>query len=195
MLAYAVERFHPRLKMACSFQKEESVLLHMLTSIEPDARVFMIDTGVLFPETLETWKRFEERFGVSVEVIDAQQPGRAVDDEPVLQRRQGRRARARPPTRRHRRLDHRHPPRAGPDPRRRQLRSSFDPRRDIWKVNPLSDWSEKDLWRYIYKHDLPYHPLHDQGYASIGCQPCTRPGSGREGRWAGLEKTECGIHE
>src|SRR5579884_1856915 len=71
VLAYAVERFHPRLKMACSFQKEESVLLHMLTGIEPDARVFMIDTGVLFPETLQTWKRFEERFGVSVEVIDA----------------------------------------------------------------------------------------------------------------------------
>ena len=60
VLAYAVERFHPRLKMACSFQKEESVLLHMLTEIEPGAHVFMIDTGVLFPETLQTWKRFEE---------------------------------------------------------------------------------------------------------------------------------------
>ncbi|HEV3391309.1 MAG TPA: phosphoadenosine phosphosulfate reductase family protein, partial [Solirubrobacteraceae bacterium] len=77
VLAYAVERFHPRLKMACSFQKEESVLLHMLTSIEPDARVFMIDTGVLFEETLQTWKRFEDRFGVGIEVIDARSP-----DEP-----------------------------------------------------------------------------------------------------------------
>src|SRR5437763_11948476 len=77
VLAYAVERFHPRLKMACSFQKEESVLLHMLTEIEPEPRLFMIDTGVLFPETLETWKRFEDRFGVNIEVINARSP-----DEP-----------------------------------------------------------------------------------------------------------------
>src|SRR5581483_10265572 len=74
VLAYAVERFHPRRKTACSFQKAESVLLHMPTEIEPDPRVFMIDTGVLFPETLQAWKRFEERFGVSIEVIDARSP-------------------------------------------------------------------------------------------------------------------------
>jgi phosphoadenosine phosphosulfate reductase len=71
----------------------------------------------------------------------------------------------------------------------------YDDRRGIWKVNPLADWAEKDLWRYIFEHELPYHPLHDQGYASIGCAPCTQPGAGREGRWAGLDKTECGIHE
>ena len=70
-----------------------------------------------------------------------------------------------------------------------------DERRGIWKVNPLADWSEKDLWRYIYEHELPYHPLHDQGYSSIGCAPCTQPGEGREGRWSGQDKTECGIHE
>jgi phosphoadenosine phosphosulfate reductase len=70
-----------------------------------------------------------------------------------------------------------------------------DERRGIWKVNPLADWTEKDLWRYIHKHDLPYNPLHDHGYASIGCAPCTQPGSGREGRWAGTDKIECGIHE
>ena len=179
VLAYAVERFHPRLTMACSFQKEESVLLHMLTSIEPDARVFTIDTGVLFPETLETWKRFEERFGGQHRGHRRPQPRRAVDDEPVLQRGQGRRARAR--ARRRRRLDHRHPPRAGPDPRRRRPSSSATSRRGIWKVNPLADWTEKDLWRYIFEHDLPYNPLHDQGYASIGCEPCTRPGVGPRG--------------
>ena len=50
------------------------------------------------------------------------------------------------------------------------------------------------MWRYIFEHDLPYNPLHDQGYASIGCAPCTLPGAGREGRWAGQDKTECGIH-
>src|ERR1700730_19078237 len=71
VLAYAVEHFHPRLTMACSFQKEESVLVHMLTAIEPAARVFTIDTGVLFPETLSTWRAFEERFGVRMEIQDA----------------------------------------------------------------------------------------------------------------------------
>src|SRR2546422_10615631 len=74
VLAYAIERFHPRLTMACSFQKEESVLVHMLMAIEPAARVFTIDTGVLFPETLSTWRAFEERFRLHVEVLDARSP-------------------------------------------------------------------------------------------------------------------------
>ena len=191
-IAYAVERFHPRLTMACSFQKEESVLAHMLTSVCPDARVFTIDTGVLFPETLATWKAFEERFALNVEVFDASSPdqpwtlarccgeakvdalGRALEGVEAwitgIRREQ-----------------------AGT--RERSSKLERDEARGIWKVNPLADWTEKDLWRYIHKHDLPYNPLHDQGYASIGCAPCTQPGSGREGRWAGLDKTECGIHE
>src|SRR5436305_315679 len=74
VIAYAVDRFHPRLTLACSFQKEESVLLHMLSEIEPATHVFMIDTGVLFPETLQTWRSFEDRFGVSIEVVDARSP-------------------------------------------------------------------------------------------------------------------------
>src|SRR5207244_11676674 len=74
VLAYAVERFHPRLTMACSFQKEESVLVHVLTEIEPDVRLFTIDTGVLFPQTLATWRQFEDRYGVKVEVFDARSP-------------------------------------------------------------------------------------------------------------------------
>ena len=191
VLAYAVEHFHPQLKLACSFQKEESVLVHMLTEIEPTARVFMIDTGVLFPETLDTWKRFEDRFGVNVEVIDARSPDepwtaanccgaakvdaleRALTDVKAwitgIRREQASTRAASPKLER-------------------------DERRGIWKVNPLADWSEKDLWTYIFKHDLPYHPLHDRGFSSIGCAPCTQPGEGREGRWAGQNKTECGIH-
>jgi phosphoadenosine phosphosulfate reductase len=70
----------------------------------------------------------------------------------------------------------------------------LDEKRGIAKFNPLADWTEKDVWTYIFKHDLPYNPLHDQGYESIGCAPCTLPGSGRDGRWAGEDKTECGIH-
>jgi phosphoadenosine phosphosulfate reductase len=191
VIAYAVERFHPRLTMACSFQKEESVLVHLLTEACPDARIFTIDTGVLFPETLATWKRFEDRFGVSIEVFDASSPGRPwtlerccgpAKVEALERALEGAEAwvtgirREQAPTRA-----------AAP-------KLDYDEPRGIWKVNPLADWSEKDLWRYIHKHDLPYHPLHDRGYASIGCAPCTRPGDGREGRWAGLDKTECGLH-
>jgi phosphoadenosine phosphosulfate reductase len=191
VLAYALEHYHPRLTMACSFQKEESVLVHMLTSIEPQARVFTIDTGVLFPETLTTWKKFEDRFNLNVEVYDARSP-----DEPwtlqnccsvakvdALERALAdvdgwitgiRREQA--------------------NTRADAAKVERDERRGIWKFNPLADWSEKDIWTYVFKHDLPYNPLHDQGYSSIGCAPCTQPGTGREGRWAGQDKTECGIH-
>jgi phosphoadenosine phosphosulfate reductase len=152
----------------------------------------MIDTGVLFPETLETWKRFEDRFGVNVEAIDASNPdapwtggahccGQAkvaalesalkdVDAWITGIRREQAQTRAESP-----KLEH-------------------DSKRGIWKVNPVADWTEKDIWRYIHRHDLPYNPLHDRGYASIGCAPCTQPGEGRDGRWAGQDKTECGIH-
>src|SRR5436305_3032708 len=187
VIAYAVDRFHPRLTLACSFQKEESVLVHMLTAIEPEAAVFMIDTGVLFAETLQTWKRFEERFGIKVEVIDARSP-----DEPWTLNRCCSETK----------VDALESALTGLDAwitglRREQAptrgdvtKVERDQRRGIWKFNPLADWSEKDLWRYIHRHDLPYNPLHDRGYASIGCQPCTQPGAGREGRWAGQDKTE-----
>jgi phosphoadenosine phosphosulfate reductase len=191
VLAYAIERFHPRLSMACSFQKEESVLLHMLTSIEPRAHVFMIDTGVLFAGTLETWKRFEDRFGVAIDVLDASSPG-----EPWTMARCCSEAKVEALERAVADVDawitgirrEQAPSRAG------AAKLEHDDPRGIWKFNPLADWDEKDLWRYIHKHDLPYHPLHDQGYASIGCAPCTAPGQGREGRWAGQDKNECGIH-
>jgi phosphoadenosine phosphosulfate reductase len=191
VLAYAVERFHPRLTMACSFQKEESVLVHMLTRIQPDVRVFTIDTGVLFPQTLETWKRFEDRFGLEVEVFDASNPA-----NPWTVRNCCSAAKIEALERALADVDgwitgirrDQTNTRSGADKLER------DERRGIWKVNPLADWTEKDVWTYIFEHDLPYHPLHDQGYASIGCEPCTMPGEGREGRWAGQDKTECGIH-
>jgi phosphoadenosine phosphosulfate reductase len=192
VLGYAVQRFHPRLTMACSFQKEESVLAHMLTAIEPSARVFTIDTGVLFPETLSTWRAFEERFGLHVEVLDARSP-----DEPWSANRCCGPAKVDALERGLNGIDgwitgirrEQAPTRAATP------KLDRDERRGIWKVNPLADWSEKDVWRYIHAHELPYHPLHDRGYGSIGCAPCTLPGDGREGRWADEDKTECGIHE
>jgi phosphoadenosine phosphosulfate reductase len=189
-LAKAAE--HERLVFLCSFQKEESVILDELLAVAPHTRVVTIDTGVLFPETLATWRAFEERFGVQVEVQDATSPGepwsgpehccsafkvaaleRSLDGAQAwitgIRREQS-------PTRADAQF------------------VEWDEKRSMWKYNPLADWTGKDLWRRIHERDLPYHPLHDQGYESIGCAPCTQPGSGREGRWAGTDKTECGLH-
>ena len=180
---------HERLVFLCSFQKEESVIVDELLRVAPHARVVTIDTGVLFPETLETWRAFEERFGVHVDVEDANGPWTGPEaccgeaKVAALERA----------------LD-------GADAwvtgiRREQAATranadfvEWDGKRSMWKYNPLADWTERDVWARIAERDLPYHPLHDQGYASIGCAVCTQPGDGREGRWAGTGKLECGIH-
>jgi phosphoadenosine phosphosulfate reductase len=192
VLAYMLEHHHPRLALACSFQKEEAVLIDMLMRLDPTARVFTIDTGVLFPETSQAWREIEQRYGVRVEIFDASREGDAVWSAMEccsaakvnaletalsgldgwitgLRREQG-------------------PSRAGTP------KLTFDVRRGMWKANPIADWDDKAVWDYIFRHDVPYNPLHDRGYESIGCVPCTLPGSGREGRWAGSDKTECGIH-
>ena len=190
-------RHGERAVLLCSFQKEESVLIDELLRLgqgTSDAvRIVTIDTGVLFEETMKTWKVFEERFGVKIEVQDASNPSNpwtgpehccsaakvaaleaALDGAEGwitgIRREQG-------PTRASAQLIER------------------DERRGLWKYNPLAHWTEKDLWRRIHERELPYNPLHDGGYESIGCAPCTRPGSGRDGRWAGTDKTECGLHE
>jgi phosphoadenosine phosphosulfate reductase len=195
-LREAVTRHGQGAVLLCSFQKEESVLIDELLSVSdgrPDAvRIVTIDTGVLFQETMRTWRAFEERFGIKVEVQDASgRDGpwtgpdnccstakvaaleRALQDAAGwitgIRREQG-------------------PTRAATEPIER------DESRGLWKYNPLAHWTDQDLWRRIHERGLPYNPLHDQGYESIGCAPCTQPGSGREGRWAGTEKTECGLH-
>jgi phosphoadenosine phosphosulfate reductase len=191
VLRFAVERHHPRLAVACSFQKEASVILDMLLKIEPEARFFTIDTGVLFDETRETWRRLEERYGIEVEHFDASRPegewtanvccsdfkvaalGRALSNADAWV--SG--------------LRREHSPDRAETPK-----FHWDGRNERWKVNPLADWTERDVWHYLSEHDVPYHPLHDRGYESIGCVPCTLPGQGREGRWAGSDQTECGLH-
>lgn len=187
-LADAGERHGERLVMLCSFQKEESVLVEAVSRVAPATRIVTIDTGVLFEETLATWRAFEERFGVAIEVQDARGPWSAglccgeAKVEALERALAGADAwvtgirREQSPT------------------RAAAATVEHDARRGIVKYNPLAHWAEQDLWSVIEAKELPYNELHDHGYASIGCTPCTRPGEGREGRWADSDKLECGIH-
>jgi phosphoadenosine phosphosulfate reductase len=201
VLAYVVDRFHPRLTVACSFQKEASVVLDLMLKIAPDARVFTLDTHVLFPETYETWKRVEDRYGIEVEVHQGPSLGRQAATH-------GDRLWERDPDEccRLRKVDPLTEALADVEAwlsgvrreqspgRARTRKLAWDAKHERWKANPLADWTEEDVWDYIHRHDLPYNPLHERGYGSIGCTHCTKPGAGREGRWADTVKTECGLH-
>ena len=201
VLGYLVERFHPRLYVACSFQKEASVIRDMMLRIEPSARFFTLDTDLLFDETYETKRRLEDHFGLEIDVYRgislAEQQAkygpelwktdpdaccglrkvtplrRALADVDCwvtgLRREQS-------------------------ESRRFSSKLAYDELHGLWKANPLADWSEAQVWAYIDEHNVPYNPLHDRGYPSIGCTHCTVPASGREGRWSDAEKTECGLH-
>lgn len=205
LLEWAFEQFDDRMYLACSFQKTSSVVMHLATQINPDARFFYIDTDFLFAETYETRDRLAEHFGVEFERhggISPEEQARHYGDalwqkdpdaccgirkvDPMRQalstvdcwvagiRREDSATRAGTP------------------------KFMWDKRFDIWKVNPLADWTERDVWTHLHKHGIPYNPLHDQGYPSIGCTHCTRPvapgQSARDGRWSGSGKTECGIN-
>jgi phosphoadenosine phosphosulfate reductase len=194
VLRFVLERFPGRVALACSFQKEESVLLDLLFALEPKARVFAIDTHYLFPETYELWREVERRYGTTIEVFE----GPPVEDrlwetKPDLYLAL---AKVEPLTRALLDLDcwitgirrDQSPTRADAP------KLGWDERHELWKANPLADWSDDDCWAYIKERGLPYNVLHDRGYGSIGDTHSTVPGAGREGRWVGTDRTECGLH-
>jgi phosphoadenosine phosphosulfate reductase len=201
VLEYAVERFHPHLAVACSFQKEASVIMDMLVRIEPAVHFFTLDTGLLFPETYATWRRVEEHYGIKV----VRKVGISLAEQAE---RYGARLWERDPDAccGIRKVTPMREILAGEDAwvtglRRDQSparattpKLAWDGKHGLWKVNPLADWTEARVWSYLFSNDVPYHPLHDRGYPSIGCTHCTRPAEGRHGRWAGIDKIECGLH-
>jgi phosphoadenosine phosphosulfate reductase len=193
VLAHMVREYHPRLYVACSFQKEASVILDMLVKIEPEARFFVLDTGVLFEETYDTWRRVEERYGITIDRYAGEWIDRLWERDPdaccgmrkvePLERALGQVDAWITGLRRDQSAARADTPKLG-----------WDERNGKWKAAPLADWTEKDVWRYIAANDVPYNPLHDQGYDSIGCTHCTVAGAGRTGRWAGTDRIECGLH-
>ena len=209
ILGVLLESFPARVSLACSFQKEESVLLDMLFGLEPKARVFALDTHVLFPETYALWRALEARYRITIRGVrprEAEAAARApgpgggappweVDPEACCAARKVRPLRAELA-----RLDawisairrDQTPDRAGARP------VEWDERFELVKVNPLVRWTAEDVSAYVKEHAVPVNPLHARGYPSIGCAPCTTPAQPgedpRAGRWRGSAKKECGLH-
>jgi phosphoadenosine phosphosulfate reductase len=211
VLAWAWEKFGARAAIGTSFQGAGLVMIHLARERGLPIPVFTLDTGLLFPETLELKRRLEDFFSIRIESLE---PDLTVEEQadingPELWKR---------------------------DPdlcctirkvlplrdklteldcwitglRRQQGETRIgigiielytfdqDSGRDIVKLNPMANWTRDAVWNYLREHKIPYNPLHDQGYRSIGCAPCTRKtlngDDERAGRWTGFGKVECGIH-
>jgi phosphoadenosine phosphosulfate reductase len=206
VLRWAVAEFHPRLTMATAFGAEGCCLIHMLAEIEPRVRVFNLDTGYQFPETLELRERIKERYGLEVELVRPELTVAEYEERhggPLYRRRPEQCCYDRKIVPLRRAL-------AGYDAwvsaiRRDQTADrvladvvQWDAKFGLVKVNPLLRWTRRDVWKFVFTHEVPYSPLHDQGYPSIGCWPCTQPvtdgADERAGRWAGTDRKECGLH-
>ncbi|GIW78447.1 MAG: hypothetical protein KatS3mg105_0254 [Gemmatales bacterium] len=206
ILRWAVDRFFPRLTMGTAFGAEGCCLIHMLAEIEPRVRIFNLETGYQFRETLELRERIKERYGIEVEFIYPElsvaeyeaehggplyvhRPDQCCYDRKILPLRKAA---------------------VGYEAWISAIRADqteerakadvvqWDRKFNMVKINPLLRWTKKDVWSFIMKNNVPYNPLHDQNYPSIGCWPCTRPVKNgeddRAGRWAGKVKKECGLH-
>lgn len=206
VLKWAVERFAPRFTMATAFGPEGMVLIHWLSKIAPQTPVFNLDTGYQFPETLELREKVKRRYGIEVELkkpeytvveyerlnggpVYKTEPNRCCNDRKIKVLKQAARgwhawASA---------------IRRDQSPDRAQASIvEWDKKFHLVKISPLANWTKKQVWGLIVQEDIPYNPLHDQGYTSIGCWPCTRAvlagEDDRAGRWSGFAKTECGLH-
>ena len=206
VLRWAVRHFHPRLLMATAFGAEGCCLIHMLAEIEPNLRIFNLDTGYQFEETLSLRERIKARYGVEVELVRPEMTVAEYEAEhggPLYRIRPAQCCHDRKLVPLRRTL-------VGYDAwvsaiRRDQTADraaagvvQWDAKFNLVKVNPLLAWTKKDVWGFVLQHDVPYNPLHDQGYPSIGCWPCTEPVENgqddRAGRLAGTAKKECGLH-
>ncbi len=206
LLRWAFVTFGGNVEIASGFGPEGMVLIDIAARVQPEFRIFTLDTDFLFPETYGLMERVEKRYGIKVERLKSPL---TPDDQERL----------------HGSSPWSHDPDAcchlrKVEPLRRKLselrawvtsirrdqtperaaalKVQWDSKFHLVKVNPLADWTAGKVWRYIHDHDLPYNALHDRGYPSIGCTHCTRsvqPGEdARAGRWSGFNKTECGLH-
>lgn len=208
IIAWAIDKFGEGLILACSFGGISGMaLLDMSVRIRPEIDVFYLDTDFLFPQTLKTRDEAVEKYGIQPTAYKsrftpAQQADRFGDKlwlsdpdkccslrkvEPNQRALEGRTAwitglrRDQSST------------------RREVAPISWDAKFNAYKINPLAYWDERQVWRYINENDVPYNPLHDEGFPSVGCTHCTRAVGENEdmraGRWSGIGKVECGLHK
>ncbi len=213
VLRWGLERFHPRIALACSFQDEDLAVLDLAWRIQPNIRVFFLDTGRLPEETYEVLDRIQRKYGIRIRSFFPQQ--KAVEDlvgekgfysfrTSVAERQRCCAIRKVEPLGR---------ALTGLDGWITGLRRGQGPTRarvakvdrdgnhgGILKLNPIADWTGEQVRDYLREHQIPRHPLHDRGYPSIGCAPCTRavlPGEDRRGGrwwWEKPDTKECGLH-
>ena len=207
VIRWAIKEFQPKIAVTSSFQTESVVLLHMVAKVDSNLPVLFLETGWHFPETIAFKKEVVEKLGLknvvelkadpkTREAFNAKHGGKPYEKDPDACCA----------------LNKVEPLETAMKDLRAWIsgirRSQSKTRKDIriieeyqggmFKINPIANLTSGDIWWYIKEHQLPRHPLFDKGYLSIGCWPCTRPvqpgDDERSGRWAGTEKTECGIH-
>lgn len=207
ILAWAATAFPSRVVFGTGFGVEGCVLVHLIARQQLPIDIFTLDTGLLFPETLELWKKLEARYGVPIRAV---RPAHTVEEQALNW---GPQLWAREPNRccRLRKVEPLREALQDADAWISAIRREQTPERaaapvvewearfGVVKINPLVRWTQKDVWRFVFANDVPYNALHDNGYPSIGCWPCTTAVAEgedpRSGRWRGQDKRECGLHK
>ncbi|HKP86713.1 MAG TPA: phosphoadenylyl-sulfate reductase [Blastocatellia bacterium] len=205
-LAWAFDEFGDRVAIATGFGAEGVALIHMAVRVNPRPNIFFLDTGFLFAETYELRRRIEDRYHVKIRAVQTTITPESQEEMfgPKLWSRDPdlccRLRKLEPLKEELSNLDAWVTAirRDQTEARRSARVVEWDHRWQVAKINPLVGWGKKDVWDFIVRNDVPYNPLHDAGYPSIGCEQCTRPilngEDDRAGRWSGRAKTECGLH-
>lgn len=206
ILRWTVDRFAPYFTMATAFGPEGMTIIHMLAEIAPETPIFNLETGYQFKETLELRERVKDRYGIEVEYKRPELTVEQYEDlhgGPLYKTRPDRCCGDRKIKLLHDAVVGKHAWASAirrdqsPDRAKAPI-VGWDKKFGLVKVSPLANSTKKDIWKMITDHDIPYNPLHDQGYTSVGCWPCTRAvlfgEDERAGRWSGTQKTECGLH-
>lgn len=210
LVSSAMGLFKEKMALSSSFQMEESVLIHMTAEAGLAIKVFALDTGYLNAETFNLAKDLENKYGFITRWVHPDP-----DEVASLVKEKGKYSfysygheeccfirKVKPLNRVLQTLDAWMTGlRREQNPENRSDMKSIEvdvPRKGIFKINPLLDWTTEQIWQYIHENDIPYNRLYDLGYRSIGCAPCTRPvlpyEGDREGRWWWESKKECGLH-
>lgn len=206
ILEWCSEEFGNKIVLGTAFGVSGMVLIHKIASLGLPIKIFTLDTGLLFQETYDLWDQLEEDYGIDIERVSPilTLDGQSQLHEPELWEKNPDKCcyiRKVLPLKKY--LMNKEGwitglRRSQSESRKNISMIEWDIENKVVKINPLANWGFQQVWDYIHEHSLPYNPLHDEGYPSIGCFPCTSKAisdeNERSGRWANLDKTECGIH-